>query len=85
MSEFFSPIKVFVGGMFFLLFGFLLFPAIDQPVADLSGNTTAMAANYWGWSWLMTPGVVKWLAFGIAFLLILFFTGVAFVKRRHFN
>ena len=84
MKEFFSPLKVFVAGMAVLLVGFMFMPAVDTAVTGLSANTSAVAAQYWGWSWLMTTGVVKWLWFVGGFLGVCFATGVAFLYRRRY-
>lgn len=82
MKQFFAPVGVFVAGMVALLAMFIVWPAVDTATVNLAGNTTAIASNYWGWSWLMTTGVVRYLAFGFGFLAVCFFTGVTFLKTK---
>ena len=84
MSQYFLPLKVFGIGMVALLLALVAAPTIDTEVAVLAANTSARASDYWGWSWLMTTGVVRWLWFVLMFLGVCLATGVAFLySRRH--
>ncbi len=85
MKQFFLPLKVFVVGM--ILVGVLMWiwPSIVDPaVSSLAANSTGWAANphAWGWSWLMSTGVVRWIAFAIGFLTVCFITGLVFIRQR---
>lgn len=80
MKQFFAPLSTFVGGMFMLLIMMIVWPAVDTALVGLASGSSFWTG--WGWSWLMTTGVVKWLAFGIAFLTVCFWTGVVFLKTK---
>ncbi len=87
MKQFFLPLKVFVVGIIFLGLLMWLWPnTVDPAVTTLaaSSNSTAWAAraDAWGWSWLMSTGVVRYLVFGIVFLVVCFATGVTFLKQK---
>ncbi len=86
MKEFFLPLKVFVVGNIMLgaLMWFWAAAKVDDSVAVLAANTTAWASlpTSWGWSWLMTSGVVRWLAFVIGFLTVCFVTGLVFWRQQ---
>lgn len=82
VKQFFAPLGVFVMGMVFLLGITLFMPQLDTSVAALSANTSGIAHFFWGWSWLMSSGVVRLLVFVIGFMCVCFFTGVAFLKSR---
>lgn len=61
------PLKIFVVGQLLLLFSFPFFPAIGTAADNLAADpaSTTYAAYGWGWSWLMTQGVVKWLIYAV--------------------
>lgn len=86
MKDFFKPLSIFVMGMLLVIAFFLIGNAALKPaVVDLSGNTTAIAASYWGWSWLMTPGVVIALCFVLIILVVMWNVGKAYLKRRMYG
>lgn len=82
MKSFFAPLWIFVFGNVLLLFAFLFMPAIDTAQAQLAADTAAVAATFWGWSWLMTSGVVRWFIYLILEGLILFATFKTFMVSR---
>ncbi len=82
MKQFFAPVGVFVSGMAFLLVLGLFMPSVDTSVAALSANTSGVAASFWGWSWLMTSGVVRLLIYVVGFLVVCFLTGLTFLKTK---
>ncbi len=82
IKQFFAPLGVFVLGMCFILAMWIVWPAADTSIVALSANTSSIASNYWGWSWLMSTGVVQYIAFAIAFLCVCFATGVTFLLNK---
>ncbi len=83
MKQFFAPLVAFVVGMILILASFLFMPAVDTATATLAANTTAIAANYWGWSWLMTAGVTRLLLFVIGFGIIIIDVGIIWLKSKY--
>lgn len=63
MKQIFTPLRVFVGGNLLLLLTFPFFPTIGQQSAQLASETAGVGSYFWGWSWLMATGVVKWLIY----------------------
>ncbi len=82
MKQFFAPLGVFFGGMVFLLIASLFLPSLDTAVVGLAANTTAIATHYWGWTWLMTSGVARWLYWMGGVMGAFFLTGLAFWRQR---
>lgn len=81
IRRFFIPLEVFVVGLFMLLLMMLLWdPAIQPQIDDLVTGSAFWSG--WGWDWIMTTGVIKWLAFAAGFLTVCFWTGVAFLTTR---
>ncbi len=80
MKEFFAPLTTFVMGMVFLLAMMVVWPAMDTPLTTLASGTASW--HGWGWDWIMTTGVVKWIAFIIGFLTVCFLTGIVFLRSR---
>jgi hypothetical protein len=79
---FFLPLKIFVVGNLFLLITFPFFPAIGAAADSLAADTAGVAGTFWGWSWLMTAGMVKWLIYAVFEGFILFATFMAFWKQK---
>jgi len=82
MKNFMAPMLVFVIGNITLLVVTLFLPAVDTQVATLASDTEEIASNFWGWEWLMTSGVVRWITYIIFEGFILWATGKAFLARR---
>jgi hypothetical protein len=82
MKEFLTPLRIFVVGNILLLITFPFFPTIGQQANTLAADTAGIAASFWGWGWLMSTGVVKWLVYLIFEGFILFATGMAFWKQK---
>lgn len=82
MKRFFMPLWVFVIGQLVVLIVTLLLPAVTTQVATLDTETQAIGSNFWGWEWLMTSGVVRWLIYITMEGAVLFATGKAFLATR---
>ena len=83
MRSFFAPLLVFAGGNLLLLVATLVMPAIDIVQTQLAADTAAVAATFWGWSWLMTGGVVRWLVYLLIEGLTLLATFKTFMATRN--
>lgn len=80
MKKWFVPLGIFAVGML----GLAIFFAVGrQAVTNATGNLSADSAAipgvaaglYWGWDWLMTPGVVVFIVFVVALLVLAFYVG----------
>ncbi len=83
MKKYFAPLGIFVGGNIMLLVVFLFFPALGQAETDLASNTSAITPVFWGWSWLMTVGVIRLAVFLMFEGVILWATGKAFLAQKN--
>jgi len=83
MKSWFAPLWIFIGGNLILLVFFLFMPGVDTSVATLSASVNAtVKSTFWGFSWVTTSGVVRWLLYAGAELFILFGTGMALLKSK---
>ncbi len=82
MKKYFIALGVFVVGMLGVLLSTVLYPALTTASADLSGNTTSMASNYWGWTWVSTPAVVIALVFCLSILSVSYIAVKKFLSQR---
>ena len=82
--KFFSPLKIFVVANLMLLVSFPFFPAIGQVSDTLVATPESVAAETWawGWSWLTSPGMIKWLVYIMLEGLILVGVFMAFWKQK---
>jgi len=80
MKNFFAPMGVFIVGQLVVLFIALFLPAIGTIGDQLAADSAAMAPTFWGWSWV--AGSVKFWVILIVEGIVLFSTGVAFLKSR---
>ncbi len=83
MKKYFEPLLIFIGGNVSMLIVFLFFPGLGLAEAELSANTSAIASTFWGWSWLMTSGVIRLLVFLAFEATILFVTGKSFLAQKN--
>lgn len=82
MKQWFAPLWIFIVGQAGLLFLLLFLPSVDSSVTNLASGTVAWGAIGWGWTWLMTQGVVRWLIYiGYEFVVI-FVAGKALLKSK---
>ncbi len=82
MRDALRPLGVFIAGMFMLLIAMIFMPSLDTSVATLAANTSGVASSFWGWPWLMTPGVVRLLYFVGGFLIVLFVAGLVWFQQK---
>lgn len=79
MKQWLTPLGIFLGGQLILLVVTLFLPAVTTQVTTLASDTEDIAGNFWGWSWLMTSGVVRWIIYIVWEGFILWATGKAFL------
>lgn len=80
MKKWFAPLGIFVVGMLGLAIFFAVGrQAVTNATGNLSDNASELpgvaAGAYWGWDWLMTPGVVILIIVIIALLIIAYKVG----------
>jgi hypothetical protein len=83
--KYFAPLKIFIWGNILLLITFPFFPAIGQVADQLKADTAAHAATFWGWSWIMSQGMVKWLIYAVFEGGVWLATFMAFWKMKNDN
>ncbi|MDD5338178.1 MAG: hypothetical protein PHG35_02035 [Dehalococcoidales bacterium] len=82
MKSWLTPLGVFIVGNLVILFLQLFMPAVDTEQAALASATSNVTSTFWGWGWLMTSGVVRWIIYIVIEILTLWGTGVAVMHSR---
>lgn len=80
MLKYLKPLGVFLGGQVFILFLWLLFPAIGSATSALATSTSAHAATFWGWSWVVSS--TRLIIYIMAELFITISALVTFLKVK---
>lgn len=79
------PLGIFVVGEIAFLVVILFSSGIDTAQSTLAISTNVTGANVWGWTWLMSNGVVKGIFMFVYQAILLFTVGFAIIitnKRR---
>ncbi len=86
MKKWFAPLGIFALGMIGIAFFLTTRQGIEDASGNLSANTSSIpgvaAGLYWGWDWLMTPGVVVFSVFIIALLYLAYYVGKKALEKR---
>ncbi len=82
MKQWLAPLGVFAMGQILVLFLTLFLPAIDAAKDILNSETVAISGFAWGWTWLMSQGVVRFIIYFIVEALILWATAKAFLASH---
>lgn len=78
-----SPLIVFCVGELMMLVVFAFLPSYDSAISSVNTTTASTIRTFaWGWSWLMSTGVMRWLLLTFCQALILFVTGWVFIQSR---
>jgi capsular polysaccharide biosynthesis protein len=77
-----APLIIFIIGELLFLILFLLSPEIENSTAIVANATANVTSTFWGWSWLMTPGVSRTIVFTAYQIGLFIAVGIAFFKSK---
>ena len=81
MKEYLQPLWIFViGQAAILIIGAIAFNAIGDAATQLASDTASVAADFWGWSWVV--GAAKLLYYIALELALLYFVAKSFLGLK---
>lgn len=82
MGNWFKPMTVFIAGQLLILIATIFMPGLDTATTALDSETSSISGFVWGWDWLMTNGVVRFLFYLFCEAAILYLTAKVFLSSR---
>ena len=82
MRKWAAPLLIFLVGEALALFLFLFLPGVDTAVSGLATESATTGADVWGWTWLMSNGVVRALFITFYQLILFAVVGITIAKQR---
>jgi hypothetical protein len=78
-----APLGVWIFGELLFLIFLVVSSVFNTQVAITAAQTSNVTSTFWGWGWLMTPGIARSIAITGYQLMLLVFVYIAFMKSKY--